>query len=120
MNITSEKRGYLLKLGAFAVIIVTAVVVASVILWGYVKPKDKFYIVFSQYPDASTETVLFSEDMDMPTVSDIDGYAFDGWYYEHEGTRLKFDPKEFDPSKYGYDGKGENFLTVYGKWSFKE
>lgn len=120
MSVSSEKRKYILKLSVVAVLVVAAVACASVILWGYVKPDEDFYIIFNQYPDIAPETVEFSSDMELPKTAVIDGYAFDGWYYEHDGKRGRFDPKSFDPKELGYSVREENFLNVYGKWSYKE
>ena len=120
MSMTAEKRNYILKIIAVAIVVCTVVALLSVIIWDYVKPKEPFYIIFNYYPDKSPTTVEFSEDMEMPETDDIDGYTFDGWYYSFGGEQKRFDPSTFDPDVHNPDGLSENFLDVYGKWVYKE
>lgn len=120
MSISAEKRNYILKLIAVAIVVITVVALLSVFIWDYVKPKEPFYIIFNQYPDKSPTSVEFSRDMDIPETDEIDGYVFDGWYYTFNGEKRKFEPSTFDPEEHNPDSRSENFIEVYGKWVYKE
>lgn len=120
MSISAEKRSYVLKLIAVAIVVITVVALLSVLIWDYVKPKEPFYIIFNYYPDKAPATVEFSDDMEMPETDEIEGYVFDGWYYTFNGEKRKFEPGSFDPKAHNPDGRSENFIEVYGKWVYKE
>ncbi len=120
MSLSSEKRNYIFKLIGVAIVIITVVVLLSVVILDYVKPKEPFYIIFHQYPDRTPITAEFSEDMNMPRADVVEGYVFDGWYYTFNGENRKFDPSTFDPKEHNSDGHSKNYVNVHGKWVYKE
>ena len=68
----------------------------------------QFIVTFDNGGEKTTETVDKGSNLTEPTIPAKEGYLLDGWYYENNGTKTKWD---FDTDKVSYT------MTLTAQWA---